>query len=207
MEMGQSEGMNTRISFLAALAALIGLPLQAAPISLSDLSAYFAGISTAEAPFTQYNADGSELTGRLIMHRPGRARFEYDDSDILVVVGGGQVAIFEDLADAEPLQYPLGMTPLDLILGRNVDLAASALVVDHIEAADGTTRVVAWDENRPEAGELTLVFADEPVRLVQWMTRNDMGETVVVALGDFTFGATYSNFLFSPTFEADQRSR
>ena len=80
-------------------------------------------------------------------------------------------------------------------------------MVDHREAEDGTTRVVARDQDRPEAGELTLVFADAPVRLVQWMTRNEYGETVVVALGDFIFGQDYSNFLFSPTFEAEQRSR
>lgn len=192
---------------MAVLAAFFALPAAAAPISLADLSAYFAGIRTAEAPFTQYNADGTEVTGRLFMHRPGRARFEYDNSDVLVVVGGGQVAIFEDLTDAQPLQYPLSVTPLDLILGRNVSLATSDLVVDHREAEDGTTRVVARDQDRPEAGELTLVFADVPVRLVQWMTRNEYGETVVVALGDFIFGQDYSNFLFSPTFEAEQRSR
>jgi outer membrane lipoprotein-sorting protein len=80
--------MKKPFATMAVLAAFFALPAAAAPISLADLSAYFAGIRTAEAPFTQYNADGTEVTGRLFMHRPGRARFEYDNSDVLVVVGG-----------------------------------------------------------------------------------------------------------------------
>lgn len=192
------------------LAALIlfatALPLAAEPIGLRDLSAYLSGITTAEAPFTQINADGSEVTGRLTLHRPGRARFDYDGSDVLVLVGGGQVSIFDANPNSLPTKYPLALTPLNLILGRDVDLAQAPEITGHGLAPDGTTRVTAQDPERPENGQLTLVFAPEPTRLIQWMVQDGTGASVVVVLGEITQGGTYPAATFIATLEEDRRA-
>ena len=69
------------------------LPAQAEKISLGDLSAYLNGLTTVETEFTQVNADGSISTGKLIIKRPGRVRFEYappDESLVLASAGAVQ---------------------------------------------------------------------------------------------------------------------
>ncbi|HEX9858531.1 MAG TPA: outer membrane lipoprotein carrier protein LolA, partial [Paracoccaceae bacterium] len=127
-----------RAALLApALCLALALPAAAEKIPLSALSQYLNGLTTAEAEFTQINADGSIATGKLYIKRPGRVRFEYaPPENSLVLAGGGQVAIFDAKSNQPPEQYPLKRTPLNLILAENVDLGRAKMVVGHFE--DGT---------------------------------------------------------------------
>ena len=185
-----------RIFLATALAALHVCPALADPIPLSDLSDYLNDLRTAEASFTQISDDGAIATGTLYMQRPGRMRFEYDDSELLVMAGGGQVAIFDDRANTAPEQYPLRRTPLNLILARNVNLDRSDMVVSH-EGDDTTTRIIAQDPDEPDIGYITLVFTDEPVELRQWIVTDSTGFNTTVILGSLEEGgnipASYFN--------------
>jgi outer membrane lipoprotein-sorting protein len=200
--------MNRRTSVLAPLALLfLSAPASAAPIPLDELSRYFNGITTAEAGFTQVNADGTRATGTLYIRRPGRARFEYAPPEkSLVMAGGGQVAIFDARSNQPPEQYPLKRTPLNLILARNVDLTRAKMVVGHSEV-DGTTRVIAQDPEKPEYGTIELVFTDNPVALREWIITDDTGSQTRVVLDAFRTGMQLSAFLFDITHEMRQRQR
>ena len=200
-------GMNRRTALLLApLAALaVALPARAEIIPLAQLSAYLNGLTTAEADFTQVNADGSISTGRLYIKRPGRVRFEYAPPDrSLVMAGGGQVAIFDAKSNQPPEQYPLKRTPLNLILARDVDLAAADMVVGHYEAQD-TTRVVAQDPENPEYGTIELVFRNDPIALSEWIITDDLGNRTTVVLDRMVLGGDLPPSLFNITFEAQKR--
>jgi outer membrane lipoprotein-sorting protein len=195
--------------FRPLLAVLVltlpGLTARADEVSLADLSAYLNSLTTAEARFEQTNADGSTATGRLILQRPYRARFEYDAPDQnLVLASGRMVAIFDAKSNQPPEQYPLARTPLNLILGPKIDLARSAMVTDHAEVA-GMTHVLAQDPKHPEYGTIELVFSASPVALTQWIITDDMGGQTSVALHPLQTGGTYSNTLFSIDAETTRR--
>ncbi|WP_434616878.1 LolA family protein [Tabrizicola sp. M-4] len=201
--------MNRRTALLLApLAALaFGLPARAEIIPLSELSAYLNRLTTAEAEFTQVNADGSTSQGKLFIKRPGRVRFEYAPPDrSLVMAGGGQVAIFDAKSNQPPEQYPLRRTPLNLILARNVDLGAAKMVVGHYEAQD-TTRVVAQDPEHPEYGTIELVFTRDPITLAQWIITDDLGNRTTVMLERMVLGVDLPASLFNITTEQQRRSR
>lgn len=202
--------MLNRRSFLAtgtaATALAFGAQAQAALLSLDELSAYLNRMQTAVADFTQINDDGSISTGRIYIRRPGRCRFEYNPpEDTLVMVGGGQVAIFDGKSNApEPEQYPLSRTPLSIILEQNVDLARRDMVVGH--RADGPkTLVVAQDPANPEYGHIELVFTGNPVQLRQWIITDGSGARTTVVLGDLTQGGNLSSTLFNIPYEVGQR--
>jgi outer membrane lipoprotein-sorting protein len=80
----------------------------------------------AQSTFTQINADGTVATGQFYIQRPGRARFEYDDDDLLVIAGGGQLAIFDGRGNTTAEQYPLSQTPLSIILNQGSTCHARA---------------------------------------------------------------------------------
>jgi outer membrane lipoprotein-sorting protein len=191
---------------LAALIAPLGLPARAAGlIPLSDISTYLRGLDLAQARFTQRNADGSTATGTLYLRRPGRARFEYDPpAEVLVMVGGGTVAIFDDKGDPTPESYPLSRTPLSVILSRNVDLAGSDAIFGHRLEGDLTT-VLARDAQNPEYGQIALQFASNPTRLVRWVIVGETGEETVIELGPLTRPTALSNNLFNIKGETDRR--
>ncbi len=200
-----SGGMDRRTLLLSlpalALAPRIAL---AAPIPLAELSRYLNSLTTAEADFTQVNADGTISTGRVFIRRPGRVRFEYAAPDrTLVMAGGGQVAIFDAKSNQPPEQYPLRRTPLNLILAERVDLGRARMVVGHREV-EGTTRVRAQDPEHPEYGTIELVFTGNPVELRQWIIRDDAGETTVI-LGEMKKGGDFPSSYFNITLEANAR--
>ena len=201
--------IQTRRTVLALLASAAALPAygQAAPIPLDRISAYLNAIGTAEAEFTQINADGSTSSGRLFIHRPNRIRFEYDPPDeLLVLASAGQVAIFDAKATEQGEEYPLRRTPLNLILGRNIDLGRARMVVDHF--GDGTaTAVVAQDPDNPEYGTIRLVFTDRPLALRQWVVTDEYGGETSVLLGPLVEGRSYPPSLFSITREREARQR
>lgn len=205
--------MQTRRTALTLLAA--GLTLPAAlpalgqqtppPISLDRIGAYIRSIGTAETEFTQVNPDGSISTGRVFMHRPNRVRFEYDPPDeTLVLASAGQVAIFDAKSTEMAEEYPLRRTPLNLILGRNVDLNSADMVVGHV--SDGfSTAVIAQDPDHPEYGTIRLIFTDNPLTLRQWIVSDEYGNETSVLLGPLVEGKDYPPSLFSIVMEQDNR--
>lgn len=165
-------------------------------LPLDQISAYFNAFTTARAQFTQINPDGTLATGRLMIHRPGRVRFEYDPPDAsLVMAAAGSVNIFDARSNSGPSVYPLGQTPLGLILAPVVDLGRERMVVDHFNEGPAT-HVVAQDPDHPEYGSITLVFSAAPVELRQWVITDDMGRETTVILNDMVTGAPLDVALF-----------
>ncbi len=190
---------------LAALLALPALPAAAEKLSLNDLSAYIQSIKGAESGFRQVNADGSKTTGRVIIRRPNRMRFEYAPPDkTLVLASAGQVAIFDPKSNQPPEQYPLKRTPLNLILAANVNLSRAKMVVDHGEE-DGLTTVTAQDPDHPEYGTIKLFFAPDPVSLRAWIVTDEAGSQTQVILDGLQYGGSYPASLFSINDETKAR--
>ncbi len=194
-----------RAAVFAPLALCLGLTAQAAEVPLDQLSSYINSLTSVEARFTQTNADGSTAKGRIILQRPGRARFEYDPPDKNLVLASGQmVAIFDAKSNQPPEQYPLARTPLNLILGANVNLSAAKMVVDHGEF-EGATHVLAQDPKHPDYGTIELIFSEDPVALTQWIITDDIGNQTSVLLEALQPGGTYPSSLFSIDLETKRR--
>lgn len=197
--------MNRRTLLLAATAALLPIPAFAQAIPLAELSDYFNGFRTAEAQFTQINPDGTIVTGRLMIQRPGRVRFEYDPPDRnLVLAAAGSVNIFDARGNAGPSVYPLSRTPLNLILSDRVDLTRARMVVRHFVEGP-TTSVVAQDPDFPEYGQIRLVFSANPTELRQWVITDDTGRDTTVILGQMRLGGSLSAALFDVQREMTSR--
>lgn len=191
----------------AVAVTLLALPAAAEKIPLSEISRYLNSLTTAQSDFTQVNPDGTVSTGRLMINRPGRARFEYAQPDNSVVMaGGGQVAIFDAKSNQPPEQYPLSRTPLSIILAQNVDLGRARMVVGH-QQVENTTHVVAQDPANPEYGTIDMVFTPSPTELRQWIITDGAGAKTTVILGELAKGAALPSSLFSITLETQRRGR
>ncbi len=196
-----------RRTFLASGIALAATPVLAEQkLTLDAISRYIMKITRAKCDFAQINDDGTLSTGTLYIWRPGRMRFEYDaPEDLLVMAGGGQVAIFDgksNISGAE--RYPLRRTPLNLILERDIDLGSRDMVIDH--DFDGTATIVtAQDPEHPEYGHLQLKFTDNPVELRQWVVFDGQGAQTTVVLGQLELPSELPGSLFSIELEEAER--
>jgi outer membrane lipoprotein-sorting protein len=187
---------NLRILMVPVLWAAMALPAAAEKLSLPEISAYLNRLQTAQGAFTQVNEDGTISTGRILLKRPGRVRFEYDPpEEALVVADGDTVGIIDPRSNDGPQGYPLHRTPLKIILANNVDLTRERMVVGH--ASDGkTTTVRAQDPEHPEYGSIDLVFTGDPVELRQWVIHDGSGGSTTVILGDLRTGVRLADERF-----------
>ena len=190
---------------ITALWLILATPVAAEKISIHEISSYFNAMTTAEAQFSQVTDTGETATGRFFIRRPGRIRFEYDPPEAtLVVVGGGQVAVFDPKSRDEPLRFPLRHSPLSLVLERTVDLAQRDMVVAHFEA-ESQTAVTLQDPENPDYGFIQLIFTDNPVQLRQWVVQDNSGGRTHIFLDSLTQGVKLSNVLFNIQHEMQKR--
>jgi len=194
------------MKIISILCMVLASPVAAEKISLNEISSYFNAMTTAEAQFSQITDTGETSTGRLFIRRPGRIRFEYDPPEAtLVVVGGGQVAVFDPKSRDEPLRFPLRHSPLNLFLEREVDLAQRDMVVAHFEV-ESQTAVTLQDPENPDYGFIQLIFNDNPVQLDQWVVQDNSGGQTHIILDSLTEGGKLSNILFNIQHEMRKRS-
>ena len=194
------------MKIISILFMALASPVAAEKISLNEISSYFNAMTTAEAQFSQITDTGETSTGRLFIRRPGRIRFEYDPPEAtLVVVGGGQVAVFDPKSRDEPLRFPLRHSPLNLVLEREVDLAQRDMVVAHFEV-ESQTAVTLQDPENPDYGFIQLIFNDNPVQLHQWVVQDNSGGQTHIILDSLTEGGKLSNMLFNIQHEMRKRS-
>ncbi|KNG93492.1 cell envelope biogenesis protein LolA [Pseudaestuariivita atlantica] len=189
--------MKMRFLLVPVTWLALALPAAAEKLSLAAVSKYLNDLQRAKGVITQINSDGSISTGTLMIRRPGRMRFEYDPPEqTLVVVGGGEVAIFDKKSNIGPDRYPLKRTPLSIILARNVDLTRARMVTGH--SYDGTATIItAQDPDNPDYGNIQLKFTDNPIELRQWVVNSDDGSSTTVILGEMDRSASLPNGLFN----------
>lgn len=129
--------------------------------------AYLEGLSEAKGRFVQTDGRGRTVTGALYLKRPGKARFVYDAPSGLLVVSDGGVVSVQDPRLKTFDQYPLSATPLSLFLARTIRLDRGVVIARVARARDGFS-ITARDGRRETAGEITLDFVDNPLRLSGW---------------------------------------
>ena len=193
--------MITRRNAIAGITALPFLGLaqnaRAAGIPAGDIEAYFNGLKEGKARFSQLNSDGSKSSGMFYIRRPGRMRFEYDGpSGSILVAGNSKLAIVENPSRNSAVKiYPLNQTPLWLLLRRNVELTSKkfSLGLRHTEAA---TVLTVHDPDKPQYGQMQLVFTPDPITLRQWVTTSPYGERTTVILGPINTSEKLDRSLF-----------
>jgi hypothetical protein len=147
--------MKPWTSPLLLLAATFAAPATAA--SLDDVAAALKATTSLSADFTQTGADGKVLTGKMILARPGKIRFQYDKAKLLIV-GNGKTLTFVDYAVNQVSQWPVKSTPLGILLASEPDLSGVARIA---QTTDKGIIVEARDAKRPEFGSLAIMFRND----------------------------------------------
>jgi outer membrane lipoprotein-sorting protein len=173
---------------LGAIGGALALPLPAlAALPAADQAlvnqavAYLQSMKSVKGRFVQTDARGATTQGSIYLQRPGKARFAYDAPSGLTVVSDGARVSVQDKRLKTFNQYPLSSTPLALLLAREVRLDKGVQVTKVTRLADGFT-LTAVDARKKTRGQITLTFADAPVRLIGWNVTDAQGGSTRVRL-------------------------
>lgn len=183
-----------------AAAPLPALAQRATSLSPADkalvdkAAAYLQGLSEAKGRFVQTDPRGAVSRGAIYLKRPGKARFAYDPpAGLLVVSDGGRVSIHNTKLKTFE-SYPLAATPLSLFLAKQIRLDRGVVVSRVARHADGFS-ITARDGGKQADGQITLTFADAPLRLLGWTVADPQGATRV-QLSDLERTSGLANSLF-----------
>lgn len=161
---------------------------------LDRVSAYLDGLTDMQGNFLQVGPDGSLAEGKFYLRRPGRLRFEYTPPTKMLVVADGTWVAVKDSASAAQ-RYPIGSTPLGILLSRHVNIAEETKVLS-VERQPGALRIKLQDRSGDAPGDLTLVFDEPNLQLRQWVVTDAQGLQTTVALRSIQSGIHADNALF-----------
>jgi len=162
---------------------------------LTKISDYLNSIRTLQGGFTQVDPNGNLEQGTFYLSKPGRMRFAYQPPNPLLIVSDGTTVAVKNEKLKTTDRYPLTDTPLDLILGERIDLNRNLSVTGMAEDATGVT-VHARSQSSHAQGDISIVFAKEPLQLRQWTVVDAQGLQTTVSLRDIQTGIELPGTLF-----------
>jgi outer membrane lipoprotein-sorting protein len=147
--------------------------------AIAEANRALNAVRLMQGQFVQISPDGSRATGTFYLQRPGKLRFEYDPPANLLIVSDGRVVALRDRALRTTERTPLNSTPLNLILGDQIDLARDARIT-RVERLGGALLITARDRSGGAEGEITLRF--DGARLGSWDIIDAAGGRTRIAL-------------------------
>jgi outer membrane lipoprotein-sorting protein len=174
----------------AAIVAVATAAPAADSADMARLKAHITGVHTMTASFMQINSRGRSVTGKMVLERPGKVRFEYSSGDLLLVANG-QTLTLVDYQVGQKSSWPLNRTPLGVLLSSSPDLKGRAQIVP--SSNPNVVSVRARDPS--QYGSLTLVFlrsgsAPGGLQLYGWTAIDGQNRRTTVKLSDVRYNVS-----------------
>jgi outer membrane lipoprotein-sorting protein len=165
-------------------------------------AAYLEGLNQDVGRFVQTDPHGNVTQGELYLRRPGMIRFQYDPPSRLVVASDGKWVRVVDPRLKTVNKYPLKETPLSVFLADHIRLD-KGVVVDQVTRTSYGFQIVAH-QGKLRGGTLAMVFADKPIRLMEWTVVDAQGGRTRVQVSDLQPTQGLSDLLFQAGSAANQ---
>jgi outer membrane lipoprotein-sorting protein len=186
--------MNRALPIVAAIALSVGLTAavpgpahsglgQTERAELERVSEALNAIHSLEGRFVQIGPEGQLDQGRFYINKPGRMRFEYAPPNPTLIVSDGRWVAVENRSLHTVDRYALWTTPLNLILGDNIDLRDNS-DISGVEQQNSELVIQARAHNGQANGAITLVFSEPDLSLKQWTVRDAEGLLTTVSISD-----------------------
>ncbi|MFY9287096.1 MAG: outer-membrane lipoprotein carrier protein LolA [Alphaproteobacteria bacterium] len=162
---------------------------------LERIESYLNNLKSISADFLQVDDYGGMLRGTIAMQRPGKMRVNYaPPSKDFIIADGDFVHIWNDELK-EQTNVPQGSSLAEFILRDPVKLSGD-VVITKFKRFPAKLEVSLKETEDPAAGELTLVFEDQPLKLRQWKVLDPQGHTTGVNLENVREGIAFPKETF-----------
>jgi outer membrane lipoprotein-sorting protein len=190
--------MIRSILFPAALVAAAPVLAQSGG-ELQQVQRHLQAVSSMTATFSQTDRAGKTLSGTLTLKRPGKIRFQYEKGVPILVVADGNSLYFIDYSVRQVSRWPIGNSPLGVLLDPTRDITRFATVQP--TSNPDVVSVEARDPKHPEYGRITLIFqraASGPAGLMLqgWVALDAQGNRTTVRLSEQRFNVPVSDGTF-----------
>jgi len=183
------------VPFLAAPAIAVAAP----SADLTMVQKHLQAVKSMTADFAQSDRSGKVLTGTLTLKQPGKIRFQYEKGVPILIVADGKSLWFLDYSVGQKQRWPIGGSPLGILLDPSRDMSKIATVVP--AGNPELVSVDAADPRHPEYGRINLVFkrnASAPggLMLQGWVTLDSQNNRTTVKISNQKFNGAIADNAF-----------
>lgn len=184
---------------LSATAIVAPEPAAAQQDTLAQVQRHLRAVNTMRADFIETNRAGQSVRGEMFLKRPGKIRFSYEEGVNMLVVSDGRALTFVDYDVRQVQRWPIGDSPLSVLLNPDRDLSRYARVLDSPRSSE--VRVRARDPEHPEYGTITITFLRNPsapggLMLQGWTVLDSQNNLTTINLANQRFGMAISDSTF-----------
>ncbi len=185
--------------FAAPVLLAASVSASAQTTDLGAVSTHLQAVQTMTATFAQTDRAGKTVNGVLTLKRPGKIRFQYEKGVPILIVADGKALTFVDYSVKQVQRWPIGNSPLGVLLDPKHDLARYARLIPTADA-----RIVlleAKDPKHPEYGRITMVFAKQAgapggLMLQGWVALDSQNNRTSIRLSNQKFDVPVSASAF-----------
>ncbi|MBC2776306.1 LolA family protein [Parasphingopyxis marina] len=183
---------------IAGSVLLAPAPAEAQQDTLAQVQRHLRAVNTMEADFVESGRGGQAVRGRMSLKRPGKIRFQYEPGVNMLVVSDGRALTFVDYDVRQVQRWPIGDSPLSVLLNPERDISRFARVVS---ATGSEIRIRAHDPEHPEYGTITITFrrmASAPggLMLQGWTVLDSQNNQTTINLANQRFGMAIADSTF-----------
>lgn len=188
-------------ALVPAMIVVMASPAPAAPSNdLVAVQSSLAATRSMTANFVQADGKGRQMAGTLTLKRPGMIRFAYGGGVNMLLVANGKTLNFIDYDVGQKSSWPIGKSPLAVLLSPNPDLGRIARLVPTGNSQAVVVR--ARDARRPEFGTLLLAFqrsagAPGGLQLQGWTAIDAQNKKTIVRLSNQRFNVAVPDSAFN----------
>ena len=201
---------SSHFARLAAPIALIAVaaPAVAADAGVDQVQRSLAATGSMTATFVQTNGKGQQLSGKLVLKRPGKARFDYGAGANMLMVADGASLYYIDYDVGQKNRWPIAKSPLAPLLSSNPDLGR---IAHSMPTQDPRVVLVRLrDARRPEFGTMIMEFVKTPgapggLQLEGWTAIDAQNKKTTIKLDQQRYNVPVADAAF--TFAEPQTRR
>ncbi len=180
--------------------AMLAAPAAGTPAAdLQLVQRHLQSVATMTASFSQADRAGKVLTGTMSLKKPGKIRFQYEKGVPILVVGDGKSLFFVDYSVKQVSRWPVGNSPLGVLLDPTKDISRFATVQP--TSNPNLLSIEVRDPKHPEYGRITLIFVKSPaapagLMLQGWVALDSQNNRTTIRLTNQRFNAAVSDGTF-----------
>lgn len=205
--------LDTRRLAIAVLAAavlafggsFVGSGAARADATADSIAAHFSSVKTMTGEFVQFGPTGQQTGGKFFIERPGKLRFNYEDPSPVRVIADGKSVVIGNRKLRTWDIYPLGKTPLKLLLADSIDLDSKT--VRSVRVEPDLTTIILGDRSIFGDSTITLLFDSKTFELRQWTITDAQGKDTTVMIFNVQNGVRFADNVFKVPYDQVHEAR
>ena len=148
---------------------------------LNQLENYLNQFNNISSQFIQSSSDGSQVTGKILISKPGKLRIEYKKDNKLLIVADGKWLHYFDTDINEIQSVIIEKSPAWILLKKNINLK-NDFNIKKLEKKSGKITLTIADKHFENIEKIELIFSANPIGLKKWIVTDYQEVETTIAL-------------------------